>query len=411
LDCILLVLEFAPGGELFDILYYTNALEPVVARTYFKQFIAGLEACHQAGVAHRDLKPQNLLLDSKFNLKITDFGLSKVFQSDTATLMKTAYAGTKGYQAPELLLNRPYDYLADVFSAGVVLFILLTGYPPFEQAHKNDRWFRPLAKSDFAKFWELHAGCQIINDPDVQDLLQGMLAYNPKKRMTISDIKQHRWFNGKILEGKDLLKVLRNRYQQMEQKRRKDAKKCTDLQNSITRTIRGLEDHDVDVALYPLGEVEGVCDTHTTAKWKDVYNAVNTVVHEVSGHTSYNFDDNTLMCSLKLQNPHLRGESLIRFIAQVFRSREFQNRRAHQDSDSEEENDESREKIYVVRFRRLEGDVLDWKKILNQVLYKKCATVLTGLPKWARDELTKAGPEITPDDDYDGLLVKEGFGF
>jgi len=55
LDCILLVLEFAPGGELFDILYYTNALEPVVARTYFKQFIAGLEACHQAGVAHRDL--------------------------------------------------------------------------------------------------------------------------------------------------------------------------------------------------------------------------------------------------------------------------------------------------------------------------------------------------------------------
>jgi len=110
LDCILLVLEFAPGGELFDILYYTTALECTVARTYFRQFIAGLEACHNAGIAHRDLKPQNLLLDSKFNLKLTDFGLSKVFESDASPLMKTAYAGTKGYQAPELLLNRPYDF-------------------------------------------------------------------------------------------------------------------------------------------------------------------------------------------------------------------------------------------------------------------------------------------------------------
>lgn len=89
IDCILLVLEYAPGGELFDILYYTSALESHVARTYFRQFIAGLEACHNAGVAHRDLKPQNLLLDAKFNLKITDFGLSKVFESDADTIMKT----------------------------------------------------------------------------------------------------------------------------------------------------------------------------------------------------------------------------------------------------------------------------------------------------------------------------------
>ncbi|ETO18796.1 Protein kinase domain containing protein, partial [Reticulomyxa filosa] len=225
---------------------------------------------------------------------ITDFGLSKVFKADDGVVMKTSYVGTKGYQAPELLLNRQYDYSADVFSAGVVLFILLTGYPPFEQAHKNDKWFRPLAKGDYRKFWESHAGCQISNDEDAKDLLQRMLAYNPNDRISITDIKRHKWFNGKYLEGKDLVKVLRSRYHQMEQKRRKDAKKLKDFQDSITRSIQGLDEHEAEMELYPLGEVEGVWDTHTTAKWKDVYNTVNSAVHEVSGNTIYNFEDNTV---------------------------------------------------------------------------------------------------------------------
>ncbi|ETO31968.1 CMGC family protein kinase [Reticulomyxa filosa] len=384
---------------------------------------------------------------AKTNIKLTDFGLSKVFESDADTVMKTSYVGTKGYQAPELLLNRPYDLLADVFSAGVVLFILLTGclvlsffsffpstrnnkwtvgsfvYPPFEQAHKNDRWFRPLAKADYKKFWELHSGCQISNDQDVKDLLQQMLAYNPKNRITITDIKRHKWFNGKYLEGKDLVKVLRGRYRQMEQKRRKDAKKLKDMQNSLTRTIEGLHDHEAEVPLYPLGEVEGVWDTHTTAKWKDVYNAVNTVVHEISGHAVYNFDDNTnkqikkqivtqwtqLVCSVKLQNPHLSGESLVRFHVQVFRSREFQSGPTHHDSDSDQEvNKAAADTVHVVRFRRLEGDVLDWKKILNQVIYKKCTSVLTGLPRWARRELSKVAATQNTEDDYDKILAKEG---
>jgi len=415
IECILLVLEFAPGGELFDILYYTSALEVIVARSYFRQFISGLEACHKSGVAHRDLKPQNLLLDSKFNLKITDFGLSKVFAPDANPRMVTNYVGTKGYQAPELLLNLPYSFAADIFSAGVVLFILLTGYPPFEQAQKSDRWFRPLAKGEYDKFWELHASCPISNDPEAKDLLQNMLAYNPKHRMSVADIKRHPWFNGKYLEGKDLVRALRNRYRQMEQKRRKDAKKLKDLQNSITRSveIEGLDSHNAQVPLYPSEEVEGIWDTHTTAKWKDVYNAVNTVVHEIAGHTSFNFEDNTLMCSVKLQNPHVRGgQSLVRFVVQVFLSREFQNGPTHQDSDSDEEdNPEDLQTIYVVRFRRLEGDVLDWKKILNQVLYKKCTSVLTGLPKWARSQLTKVDPAALSEDDYENVLTAEGAGF
>ena len=127
IDTILLVLEYAPCGELFDILYYTSVLTEFVARTYFKQLVDALEACHTANVVLRDLKPQNLLLDSKYNLKITGFGLSKIIQSDANAVTKTSYVGPRGFQAPEVLLNQKYDSKCDIFSAGVILFILMAG--------------------------------------------------------------------------------------------------------------------------------------------------------------------------------------------------------------------------------------------------------------------------------------------
>eukprot|EP01084_Bolivina_argentea_P171075 296397_1 len=81
IDTILLVSEYIVGGELFDILYYTSALRERVVRTFFKQIINGLEACHNANVIHRNLKPQNLLLDINYNLKITGFGICKIIRS------------------------------------------------------------------------------------------------------------------------------------------------------------------------------------------------------------------------------------------------------------------------------------------------------------------------------------------
>eukprot|EP01084_Bolivina_argentea_P087299 157677_1 len=133
-DTILLVLELATGGEILDMLYYSPTLETILCRTYFRQAIFALEACHNAGVAHRDIKSENLLLDSHFNIKLADSGLCKIFESDADAIMKTTYKSTGGYQAPELLLDKPYDLPCDVFSMGVILFILITGYQPFEQA-------------------------------------------------------------------------------------------------------------------------------------------------------------------------------------------------------------------------------------------------------------------------------------
>jgi serine/threonine protein kinase len=290
-----------------------------------------------------------------------------------------------------------------------VLFILLTGYPPFEQASKNDRWFRPLTKENHKKFWELHAGCPISQDEKVKELLQRMLAFDPKKRITIAEIKEHEWFNGKFLEGKELIRTLRDRHRQMESKRRKDARKLKDLQNSITKTrdIPGMGEAQITVDVFPAHEVEGIYDTHTTAEWKEVYNTIYDVVGGISGVADFDFDRKVLTCSVKLQNQNLQQFSLVKFEVQCYQSREFIK---EPDSDEESDKDAKPEIVYVVRFRRLEGSVLDWKKVLQQVLYQKCASVLTGLPKWARQQMNKAQVNVSVDDDeddYDKILAKD----
>eukprot|EP01084_Bolivina_argentea_P079705 144520_1 len=142
IDTIFLVLDYCPGGHLFDLLTSLEVLNETLARTFFKQIIAGIEACHNANVVHRNLKPHKLLLDHKYNIKISGFSSAKIIQSDADAIMRETSVGTKGYQAPELLLNQKYDLKCDIFSIGVILFILLTGYPPFEQASKNDKWYK-----------------------------------------------------------------------------------------------------------------------------------------------------------------------------------------------------------------------------------------------------------------------------
>jgi len=243
LSTVLLVLEYCPGGELFDILYYTHQLDEVTARTYFIQMMHAIKACHGVGIVHRDIKPQNLLMDANYQLKLTDFGLSFLGKQGVDVekiIMKTSHVGTRGYQAPELLKREPYQKACDIFSAGVVLFILLTGYPPFEQAIKTDKWFNPLAKMDVDKFWKQHKGCG-VDDKDCQDLLSKMMAYRAFNRPSLSEILEHPWVKGpkaKVHTPKELKRVLRERHRNTRTRRRRDKKKMREMQNSIKK--RGL---------------------------------------------------------------------------------------------------------------------------------------------------------------------------
>ena len=140
---VLLVIELAGGGELFDFMMYTGAFSEPIASCYARQLLEALAECHEKGIYHRDLKPENLLLDDNFLLKVADFGYSAIQSLNESgfsdTLLQTE-CGTRSYMAPEILGHRPYKGSeADAWSAGVVIFIMITGNPPFQVSWRVER--------------------------------------------------------------------------------------------------------------------------------------------------------------------------------------------------------------------------------------------------------------------------------
>ncbi|XP_043953065.1 calcium/calmodulin-dependent protein kinase type II delta 1 chain isoform X5 [Gambusia affinis] len=184
-----LVFDLVTGGELF---------EDIVAREYYSEADAShciqqiLEAvlhCHQMGVVHRDLKPENLLLASKLKgaaVKLADFGLAIEVQGDQQAWF--GFAGTPGYLSPEVLRKDPYGKPVDMWACGVILYILLVGYPPFwdEDQHKLYQQIKAGAYDFPSPEWDTVTA-------EAKDLINKMLTINPAKRVTAADALKHPW--------------------------------------------------------------------------------------------------------------------------------------------------------------------------------------------------------------------------
>ncbi|XWS08893.1 hypothetical protein CRYUN_Cryun40dG0039500 [Craigia yunnanensis] len=187
---IYLVMELASGGELFAKVLRRGRLAEPVARRYFSQLVSALHFCHQNGVAHRDLKPQNLLLDQNGNLKVSDFGLSALPEQLNDGLLHTA-CGTPAYTAPEVVRRKGYNgSKADAWSCGVILFVLLAGYLPFDDSnlvamytkiHRREFQFPSwISKQAKAIIWQ-------VLDP------------NPETRMSIVKLMETSWFKRTLM--------------------------------------------------------------------------------------------------------------------------------------------------------------------------------------------------------------------
>jgi len=227
---VLMVLEFANGGDLYDVIYYSGPMKERLAATYFKQLLEGVDAIHKMNITHRDLKPNNVLIDHKFCLKITDFGLSHIGSSDVAPKnkrMKTTWVGTKGYRAPELVLNAKYSNMCDVFALGVCLFVMLLARQPFRTASSDDQWYKCIATKQFDKYWKSHDASSskqhnFVLSKVAKDMLHQLLCYQPRQRITIEKALKHKWMQGEIYEDKELPGLMQKSHKASYEAKKKD---------------------------------------------------------------------------------------------------------------------------------------------------------------------------------------------
>ncbi|EAR82389.1 calmodulin-domain kinase (macronuclear) [Tetrahymena thermophila SB210] len=188
---IYLVMEVCEGGELFDRIIEKGRFTEIEARSIFSQIMQAINYCHNNGIAHRDLKPENFLFLTKHDdspIKVIDFGLSKNFDNKQA--MKTK-AGTPYYISPEVLEGN-YDESCDIWSAGVILYILLSGVPPF--FGDDDSEILASVKKGFYTF-DIPEFEGISNS--AKDLIQNMVT-KPEKRFKADQVLSHPWMKEDI---------------------------------------------------------------------------------------------------------------------------------------------------------------------------------------------------------------------
>ncbi|XP_042905921.1 serine/threonine-protein kinase SIK3 isoform X2 [Parasteatoda tepidariorum] len=179
---IYLVTEYASGGEIFDHLVAHGRMSEKEARHKFKQILSAIHYCHERNVVHRDLKAENLLLDENMNIKIADFGFSNYYEMDK---MLSTWCGSPPYAAPELFEGRQYNGpKADIWSLGVVLYVLVCGALPFDGSTLHSLRNRVLA----GKF-----RIPYFMSNECEHLIRHMLIVDPAKRLSVDQIIKHKW--------------------------------------------------------------------------------------------------------------------------------------------------------------------------------------------------------------------------
>ncbi|EDL25676.1 cDNA sequence BC033915, isoform CRA_b, partial [Mus musculus] len=253
---IYLVTEYASGGEIFDHLVAHGRMAEKEARRKFKQIVTAVYFCHCRNIVHRDLKAENLLLDANLNIKIADFGFSNLFTP--GQLLKT-WCGSPPYAAPELFEGKEYDGpKVDIWSLGVVLYVLVCGALPFDGSTLQNLRARVLSGKFRIPFFM---------STECEHLIRHMLVLDPNKRLSMEQICRHKWM--KLGDADPNFDRLIAECQQLKEERQSDPLNddvllaMEDMGLDKERTLQSLRSDAYDhySAIYSL-----LCDRHKKHK-------------------------------------------------------------------------------------------------------------------------------------------------
>lgn len=235
-----LVMELVDGKELFDKIVERGQYSEKDASNIARQIINAVEYLHEKGIAHRDLKPENLLSsgnEEDESIKIADFGFSKDFNEDK---LQTS-CGSPGYVAPEVLTSESYNKSVDMWSIGVIIYILLCGYPPF---------YADNAPALFKKIMDVKYD---FDDPswddvssDAKDLIRHLLVKNPDERYTAQQCKEHPWIKGEGLTDKQLNPKLDKLAEMQEESKKMRAEQAEQAKKEETNQNQDDEEENDD---------------------------------------------------------------------------------------------------------------------------------------------------------------------
>ncbi|KAI8903500.1 kinase-like domain-containing protein, partial [Gorgonomyces haynaldii] len=181
-DTIFMVTPFIEGGDLYDYVVKSpqSRLESSTAKRLFSQLVSGVEYLHSQNTIHRDLKPENILIDSNTNIKIADFGFAGLSKGEPLDSM----LGSPEYASPEMIARKPYGPEVDIWSMGVILFVMLTGTLPFHEKNMS-KMFVAIMSAKYTLPDYL--------DQEAKDLIKNILQVKPEKRLTIQEMREHVW--------------------------------------------------------------------------------------------------------------------------------------------------------------------------------------------------------------------------
>jgi len=245
---LFMVMELLTGGELFDRIVAKGSYSEKEASAVIKSVASAIQYLHGIGIVHRDLKPENLIYLSKDDdspIKITDFGLAK-FRANQNVDMHTA-CGTPGYVAPEVLKGETYTKAVDMWSLGVILYILLCGFPPFYHQNTN-QLYKQIKKGEFDfpdPYWT------DISD-SAKDLVRRLLTVDAKKRIVAKEVLEHAWIAGTTATNTkfDSTHTLRLRLLQARRRLKRTVRTIMAI-NKFNAAFKGLVDEDEQTSSKP----------------------------------------------------------------------------------------------------------------------------------------------------------------
>ncbi|XP_066245758.1 testis-specific serine/threonine-protein kinase 3 [Euwallacea similis] len=197
---VFIFMRYADNGDLLDFIKRNGAVPEQQAKIWFRQMASGLQYLHSQNIAHRDLKCENILLSRKFNVKLADFGFARFcIDCDNRRILSQTYCGSAAYAAPEVVNGTPYNpKLSDVWSLGIIMFIMLNASMPFDDCN-----LRKLLKDQLTKNWVFRSRVRETISASAKSLVRQLLEPDLTLRLNLDRVMQHEWL--RVRKGSSLI--------------------------------------------------------------------------------------------------------------------------------------------------------------------------------------------------------------